>query len=114
MSEPDSEKVVPILQTLAKQGWISLRSLGVLFGYKSNSRRAIYARQRGRNAIPSVKVGGIIRVYEQDVLNALYERAQKDPTVEVIAEIYRTVKRRHEKESTGDTPQVQVEGDDDV
>ncbi len=58
-----------ILETLEEQGWIPLRQMGVLLGYKEV--RGIYQRQKGKHAIPIIQVGGTKRVYEDVVVDIL-------------------------------------------
>jgi len=58
-----------VVQNLVEQGWIPLRQLAVLLGYKDP--RGIYPRQKGPNSIPTIQIGGIIRAYTDDVVTAL-------------------------------------------
>ncbi len=58
-----------VIQVLIERGWISLRQMGVLLGYKDP--RGIYPRQKTKRAIPSMKIGGVTRVYASDAMHAL-------------------------------------------
>ncbi len=68
---------------LVEHGWISLRQMAILLGY--NELRGIYQRQRGKNAIPTVRVGGIERVYTEDALKVLIS----SPDDEAVLTLYR-------------------------
>ena len=61
-----------ILDGLVEHGWIPLRSLAVLLGYKEV--RGIYQRQRGKNAISIIQVGGVKRVYTDVVVETLKKK----------------------------------------
>ena len=67
--------IIQILDRLVVHGWVPLRSLGVLLGYKEV--RGIYQRQRGKNAISIIQVGGVKRVYADVVIETL---EKKQPT----------------------------------
>jgi hypothetical protein len=66
--------------------------MAILLGMKE--LRGIYQRQKGRNAIPTVRVGGIERVYEEDVLETL-EHAQ-DSSTDAVITLYRRVQREQD------------------
>ena len=73
-----SRSLVQTIEHLATHRWVSLRQMAILLGY--NELRGIYQRQRGKNRIDTVRVGGVERVYE-DVAIALMEQAMlKDKT----------------------------------
>ena len=81
---------------LIDKGWIPLRQMGVLLGYKNP--RGIYPRQRGPNAIPTVRIGGTIRVYAVDVLEALEnvpEKGQVD--AQTLLSLYKTGLKAHQR-----------------
>lgn len=69
--------VVQVVQHLAEHGWVSLRSAAVLLGY--NELRGIYQRQRGKNAISTIRIGGIERVYRDEVLELLQAEPETSP-----------------------------------
>lgn len=58
-----------VLRNLAERGWISLRQTAILLGY--STPRGIYARQKGRNALDTISVGGIERVYRETIITEL-------------------------------------------
>ncbi len=67
-----------------------------LLGY--NELRGIYQRQRGRNAIPTIKVGGQYRVYEADAINVLESaEPKKRDDAQMVLTMYRTIKKRDKK-----------------
>ncbi len=89
--------VLQILDKLVEHGWIPLRSMAVLLGYREV--RGIYQRQKGKNAIPIIQVGGTKRVYEDVVIQTLKSvPSHKERDVIPILDLYRTTKRRQEKE----------------
>ena len=51
---------IEIIRKLVTDGWIPLRQLGILLQVPP---RSIYGRQRTRNPIETVRVGGVDRVY---------------------------------------------------
>jgi hypothetical protein len=53
-----------VLRNLIDNGWISLRQLGVLLRAPD---RSIYGRQRTKNPIQTIRIGGIERVYPDAV-----------------------------------------------
>ncbi len=93
MSE-DSPGVLRVLEKLSKHGWIPLRAMAALLGY--NELRGIYQRQRGRNAIPTVKVGGQYRVYEDVALQLLTTSETGDAAM--ILRMYRSIKKRDKEQ----------------
>ena len=97
MREPQVSKVVVTLHHLATHGWISLRSMSALLGYSHAT--GIYGRQRGQNAIPVVTIGGINRVYVDDVINELTNRPEKDQAAaKVLLRIYHAARKEYENE----------------
>jgi len=57
-----------VLNKLIEQGWISLRQLGVLLDLPD---RSIYSHQRSKNPVPTIRIGGIERVYTDSVKEIL-------------------------------------------
>ncbi len=89
MSET-SPGVLQALEKLSKHGWVPLRGMAALLGYKE--LRGIYQRQRGRNAIVTIKVGGQYRIYEAQALEILGSTAGED--AKMVLSMYRTIKKR--------------------
>ncbi len=87
MSSEDSPGVLKVLESLSIHGWVPLRGMATLLGY--NELRGIYQRQRGRNAIPTIKIGGQYRVYEDVAIRTL--EAEHD---QMVLRLYRTIKKR--------------------
>ncbi len=91
--------VLRTLEKLSRHGWVPLLGMARLLGYTTGSIRGIYQRQRGQNAIPTIKVGGHYRVYEADVLQTLEAaRGQKREDAEMILTMYRAIKKREQRE----------------
>ncbi len=88
-----------VISTLIEQGWIPLRQMAVLMGYKT--LRGIYQRQRGRNAIPTIRISGFERVYFDDVIDTLKtEPVEKRPNAQALISLLQTGlkdKERREK-----------------
>jgi hypothetical protein len=76
MQKQDEGRIMRTLQHLAKHGWITLRALSILLGYKNST--GIYARQRGKNPIPVIKVDSTYRVYADAVINTLQNVPEED------------------------------------
>lgn len=57
-----------ILAGLVKKGWIPLRQMGFLLELPD---RSIYGRQRSKNPIPTIRIGGTERVYTDAVREEL-------------------------------------------
>ncbi len=89
MSE-GSPGVLQALEKLSKHGWVPLRAMASLLGY--NELRGIYQRQRGRNAIPTIKVGGQYRIYEAQAIEILKSTAGED--AKMVLSMYRSIKKR--------------------
>lgn len=64
-----------VIRQLADNGWISLRQLGVLLDLPS---RSIYGRQRTKNPVPTVRIGGIERVYTSEVISEVQNAKKMD------------------------------------
>ncbi len=67
--------------------------MGVLLGYAQEG--GMYQRQKGRNPVPTIKVGHTHRVYEDDVLEALHASKKKAHT-ELILSLYQGVKKNEQ------------------
>ncbi len=88
-----------VLGTLLDRGWIPLRQMAILLGM--NELRGIYARQKGRNAIPTIRIGGIERVHADDVIETLQAvTGDKRIGAQVVIDLYRAGLRR--KQLKGD------------
>ena len=93
----DSPGVLQALEKLAEHGWVPLRSMAVLLGY--NELRGIYQRQRGRNAIPAIKVGGQYRVYEDVVIRTLEaETGYMHEHDQMVLRMYRAIKKQEKED----------------
>ena len=69
----------PILQALnhlATHGWVTLRSMSFLLGYSHAT--GVYGRQKSKNPIPTVLIGGTHRVYKDDVIETLENVPEED------------------------------------
>ncbi len=99
MPEQSSSRVLKALAKLRTHGWVPLLGMAALLGY--NEPRAIYQRQRGRNAIPVVKVGGQYRVYEEAVIKTLENTTgyMREDARMVLA-MYRAAKKREKENSS--------------
>ena len=87
-----ADSVYVILEHLADTGWVSLRGLAILLGYKYVTQ--IYQRQKYNRAIPTVKVGGQYRVTETTVIDTLKGEPEKhQDNAKIILGIYVTMKR---------------------
>lgn len=87
--------IVAALHTLVERGWLPLRQVGVLLGYAHAT--GVYGRQKGPNAIPTVKVGGTFRVYADDVVHALESVPDRDREAAVaILSRYRQLLKEHD------------------
>lgn len=92
-STPSPTKVI---LNLVEQGWIPLRQMAVLLGM--NELRGIYSRQKGRNAIPTVRIGGLERVYAGDVIHTLeHVKSDKQPESRALISLYKTALKEHER-----------------
>ena len=74
--EPTRKAKTEILQSLIRDGWVPLRQAAILLNY--GELRGIYAKQRSREPIPVIKVGGTYRVY----VDALFDHMASSPKVE--------------------------------
>lgn len=85
-------QVIPILRELADRGWTNLKSLGIILGYAHD--QSIYARQRSKNPIETIRIGHINRVYEEAALEAIAQLAPGE--AEYILNLYRSIKNHVE------------------
>ena len=93
MSQEESPRVIRALEKLSEHGWVPLRAMAALLGY--GELRGIYQRQRGRNAIPTIKVGGQYRVYEDVVVKTLeHAPPDKREDAQMILRMYRAIQKR--------------------
>ncbi len=84
-----------VIEHLVDHGWISLRSMAVLLSMRE--LRGIYQRQRGRNAIPVIRVGGMDRVYAEDVVRILKKvDGDKKADADVVLSLYRTALKQQD------------------
>ena len=82
-------RVYVILEHLAVHGWITLRSMAPLIGCAHAT--GIYAKQKTKNPIPVVKIGGQYRVYKDDVIDILENAPEKDKVAsQAFLRIYRS------------------------
>jgi len=71
--------------------------MSVLLGYAHPT--GIYSRQRGKNPIATVLVGGTHRVYPDAFVEALEKQAEQQPEdAEMILSMYRRMLKQHERE----------------
>ncbi len=70
--------------------------MSTLLGYTHAT--GVYSRQRGKNAIPTVLVGGTQRVYEDAVVATLKKQIERESIfaldAEMILAMYRQIKKR--------------------
>ena len=94
---PKLPSILMVLDTLEEHGWIPLRQMAVLLGY--TTIRGIYQRQKGKNAIPVIQVGGTKRVYEDAVIEALEKLpADKLGGDGMTLKLYRDLVKRKQRE----------------
>ena len=85
-----------VLNTLIQRGWISLRQMGVLLGYKE--LRGVYARQKSPNPIPVIQIGGIARVYPEAVFEYLKSATRvANVDVDMLEHVYNVGLREHNR-----------------
>lgn len=86
-----------VVSVLIDRGWISLRQMAALLGYKE--LRSIYPRQKGSHAIPTIRIGGVSRVYLDDVMETLVTvREDKQPEARVLTSLISTGLKNKERE----------------
>ena len=89
-AKTNDERTFKVLRNLSDHGWIPLSEVGVLLGYAFPN--SIYQRQQSRSAIPTIKVGGTQRVYEEDVLKALHDHWDQSHA-KLILSLYQGTKK---------------------
>ena len=94
----NSGRVITSLHQLAAHGWISLRTCGLLLGYANP--RSIYSRQKGKHPISTIRIGGIERVYAEEVITLLKNAPDRDREASnTMLYIYRqALKKQEQKE----------------
>ncbi len=91
-----SSRIPIIFRHLATHGWITLRSMSSLLGYSHAT--GVYARQRGKKPIPTVRIGGTYRVYADDVVHELNNRPEQDQdAAKVLLRIYHAALKEKDK-----------------
>lgn len=98
-----SNRLISALRLLVKQRWVPLRRLSYILGYTHGT--GIYGRQRSKNPdhhIPTVKVGGTLRVHYDDVILALENPLKPDleEPYNIILGYIRSLEKEKEKEET--------------
>ncbi len=68
--------IMAALHRLVRDGWLPLRQMSILLGHAHPT--GVYGRQKGPNAIPTVKVGSTLRVYAEDVVHTLETVPDRD------------------------------------
>jgi len=82
-----------VLRVLIERGWISLRQLGILL---EKPDRSIYGRQRGKNPVSTIRIGGVERVYTDAVVAELEE--SELPSAKVILSVLKTGQKDKERQ----------------
>lgn len=96
-----SSVVISTLKHLATHGWITLRSMSPLLGYTHAT--GIYARQRSKNPIPTIKMGGTYRVYASTVVETLEAAPELDqPAAQTFLQIYRSFLRDEQEQENNE------------
>ena len=81
-----------ILARLSVNGWVPLSNLATLLGYAHPS--TLFRRQRNTNTesrIPTIRVGGQNRVYEDTVIDLL-NNSKNETYTKTILTLYRRIK----------------------
>ncbi len=90
--------VLQALEKLVFHGWVSLRQLSAILDYKYCTE--IYQRQRGRNRIDTIKIGGNYRIFEDEVVRVLKaEPAKKQANAQLMLRLLQTYKDKARAES---------------
>ncbi len=84
----NQDKTYKILSRLVTNGWVPLSNCATLLGYSHAT--VIYQRQHTKRAIPTIRVGGQNRVYEDTVISILEER--QTTHTEVMLSLYKRIK----------------------
>ena len=82
-----------VLNVLIERGWISLRQLGVLL---EKPDRSIYGRQRGKNPVSTIRIGGLERVYTDVVVEEL-EKSDLHSS-DILLSVLATGQKKKERE----------------
>lgn len=83
------------LTSLTLRGWIPLRQMSVLLNYSTAG--GMYQRQRGKNAVETVKVGGIHRVYADVVVRTLENvTSDKAEDAQMVLSMYRKMLKKEQ------------------
>jgi len=91
-----SGQIPNTLRHLATHGWITLRSMSALLGYSHAT--GVYARQRGKNPIPTVRIGSTYRVYADDVIETLKNVPEEDQdAAQTFLHIYKAALKEQKK-----------------
>ncbi len=87
--------VMNALKCLTLRGWIPLRQMSMLLNYSTAG--GIYQRQRGKNAIETVRIGGVHRVYADVVVRTL-ENVPSDRAedAQMVLSLYRKMLKQKE------------------
>ena len=88
-----------VLKRLIEQGWIPLRQLGVLL---NKPDRSIYGRQVTRNPVPTIRIGGIERVYTDTVIDEIktaksLESGEAEVLLSILQSGLRSKKKQEQK-----------------
>ncbi len=85
-----------IITRLISQGWIPLRQLGALLNLPT---RSIYGRQRTKNPVSTIRIGGHERVYTDVVIHELENATRLDKSESLtLLSVLNTGLRRKERE----------------
>lgn len=94
--EPARKTKTEILQSLILSGWVPLRQAAVLLNY--GELRGIYAKQRSRDPIPVIKIGGTYRLYADELFEHMSRSSKVEPAeYEALKHLYEVGKRAHER-----------------
>ena len=89
-----------VIRRLLENGWISLRQLGVLV---NKPDRSIYGRQKTKNPVPTIRIGGIERVYTDVVIQEIeYAKSLEAVEADVLLELIRVGLRDKERKEKKD------------
>ena len=69
-------QVAKTINHLVKHGWVTLRSMAPMLGYAHAT--GIYAKQKGKKAIPTILIGGTYRVYAEVFITTLQNVPEED------------------------------------
>ncbi len=87
-----------VLGVLIRRGWVPLRQAAILLNY--GELRGIYAKQRSREPIPVIKIGGQFRVYPDDLFEHMRSSHKVEPAeYEAVRTLYETGLRAYRKKN---------------